>query len=310
MTSTDTATSVLVIQPKNRTPEVLDPSLDDLLVGWLASLRSENTRHGYLVDLRTFVRWIGEHDLDLFAVTRVHLDLWVSDLSARYAPSTVARKLAAVGSLYEYLEDAGRITKNPTAKVRRPRISVEDQQTTPARTQEEARRLIAAAESPRDRALVLVLVLMGLRISEALALDLDALEPDRGHTTVIVHGKGGRRTRAAVPPPVIAALESIVEDEGRSTGPVFARDGQRWNRSQASRALRRLGRAAGLTGDLRPHQLRATAITAALELGEPLHRVQTFARHASPLTTRRYDANRQNLDGSPAYALAGALTDS
>jgi integrase/recombinase XerD len=305
MTSTQTPAQIVVIEPKSLALEPLD--LDALLVEWLASLRSENTRRGYLVDLRTFARWLAEHDLDLLSVSRVHLDLWTGELADRYAPSTVVRKLAAVSSLYEYLEDRGTIPKNPATKVRRPKITAEDQQTTPARTQEEARRLITAAEAPRDRALVLVLLLMGLRISEALTLDLDALEPDRGHTTVMIKGKGGRRTRAAVPPPVVAALQDIAAAEGRSSGPVFARDGVRWNRAQASRALRRLGHAAGLAGELRPHQLRATAITAALELGEPLHRVQTFARHASPLTTRRYDANRQNLDGSPAYALAGAF---
>lgn len=75
MTSTQTSGAILVIEPKNRTPEVLDPSLDNLLVGWLASLRSENTRCGYLVDLRTFVCWLGEHGLDLRAATRTHLGL-------------------------------------------------------------------------------------------------------------------------------------------------------------------------------------------------------------------------------------------
>jgi integrase/recombinase XerD len=306
MTPTQTPARIVAIEPKSLTREHED--LNSHLVGWLASLRSDNTRHGYRVDVATFMRWCIERDLDLLAVKRSHLDLWARDLAASYAPSTVVRKLAAVSSLYEYLEDEQVIDKNPATKVRRPRISVEDQQTTPARTQDEARRLIAAATAPRDRALVLVLLLMGLRISEALTLDLGTFEQDRGHTTVMVSGKGGRRTRVAVPPPVIAAVEDVATAEGRETGPLFAREGVRWNRAQATRAIKRLGRAAGLQGDLRPHQLRATAITAALELGEPLHRVQTFARHSSPLTTRRYDANRQNLDGSPSYILATALT--
>ncbi len=242
-------------------------------------------------------------------VSRGQVDLYARFLETRYRPATVARKLASLASLFSYLESEGIIAVNPVAKVKRPRISADDQQLTPARTIAEARQLLAAATSPRDRALVLVLLMMGLRVSEALNLDLDGLETDSGHVTAVIKGKGGRRTRAVVPPPVVAAFTAIEEDEQRTTGPVFARNGIRWNRNQATRALHRLGRAANLTGTLRPHQLRATAITIALELGEPLHKVQTFARHQDPTVTQRYNANRQALDGSPAYALASALSD-
>ena len=287
----------------------VSPAWASVVAAWQASLRSHHTRIAYTADVRLFSEWLADNGGDMNEVSRGQIDLYARFLETRYRPATVARKLAALASLFEYLESEGVIATNPTTKVKRPRVSADDQQLTPARTIAEVRQLLAAATSPCDRALVLVLVMMGLRVSEAIGLDLDGLEVDSGHTTTVIEGKGGRRTRAVVPPPVVAAFTAIEDDEQRTTGPVFARNGIRWNRNQATRALHRLGRAANLTGPLRPHQLRATAITVALELGEPLHKVQTFARHQDPTVTQRYNANRQALDGSPAYALASALSD-
>ena len=271
-------------------------------------MRSDSTRRGYSVDMATFARWCDAMGVEVLTVDRATIDVWARTLEAEYRPATVARKLAAVASFFEYATDEGVIASNPVAKVKRPKIHMDDQQLTVSRTADEFRAIRAAATAPRDRALVLVLGVMGLRVSEALSLDLGTVEIDRGHSTVVVMGKGGRRSRVVVPPPVLVAFDEIAADENRDTGPVFARDGRRWNRSQAARALARLGRRAGLDGVLRPHQLRATAITVALELGQPLHKVQQFARHASPVTTQRYDSNRTNLDDSPAYALAAAFT--
>ena len=303
-TNVTTSTGVLVLDEKVPTIR-----RGDLVTRWQTSLRSESTRRGYLVDLRTFAEWCQSHDVEVLSVDRAVVDLWVAVLTETHRPATVARKVAALASFFEYATDEGVIAKNPTARVKRPTVRVDDQMTTPARTVDEFRRALGAASGPRDRALLIALGVMGLRVSEALALDLGTVELDHGHATVVVTGKGNRRSRVVVVPPMLAVLDELMADEGRETGPVFARHGVRWNRAQAARALARMGRRAGLDGVLRPHQLRATAITVALELGEPLHKVQTFARHVSPVTTRRYDANRLSLDGSPAYALASALVE-
>jgi integrase/recombinase XerD len=70
--------------------------------------------------------------------------------------------------------------------------------------------------------------------------------------------------------------------------------------------LRRHAFNAGIVGaaKLVPHSLRHAAITAALDEGVPLTRVQDMAGHADPRTTRRYDHNRGKLDQSAVYDLA------
>ena len=63
----------------------------------------------------------------------------------------------------------------------------------------------------------------------------------------------------------------------------------------------RLGKAIGL--NISAHYLRHTAITLALELGEPLQKVQSYARHASANTTIRYFHDRQLLEKNPTDSL-------
>ena len=63
----------------------------------------------------------------------------------------------------------------------------------------------------------------------------------------------------------------------------------------------RLGQAIGL--NISAHYLRHTAITLALELGEPLQKVQSYARHASANTTIRYFHDRQLLEKNPTDSL-------
>jgi integrase/recombinase XerD len=291
--------------------EIAGPTREQLVAGWLLSHRSPNTREAYRRDMAQWAEWCAEYGVELLAATRGHVDAWARTLEATYRPATVARKLAVISSWYRYLIAERILNSSPTEAIRRPRTGEGHVELTPALDADELSRLVAAATAPRDRVLVLLLAVLGLRVSEALALDLEGLEMIRGHSTVLVTGKGGRQDRLPVPPLLLDAVEQIKRSEHRTTGPMLAdADGQRWNRHQAGRALARLGRAAQIPRTLRPHMLRATAITRALDLGATLRDVQDLARHADPRTTRRYDRARGALDRSPAYVLAADLAGS
>ena len=274
------------------------------------SYGSPNTRTAYRADLADWIGWCAEREIAPLSARRVHVDAWARTLEQTYRPTTVARRLAAVASFYTYCVTEHIIDSSPLETVRRPRTGEGHVELTPALDADELHRLIAAATSPQDRALVLVLVVLGLRISEALALDLDRFEMVRGHTTIVVSGKGGRTDRLPLPPLVVAAIDDLADVAERTTGPLFVdRSGRRWSRHHASRALARIGKAAGIERRVRPHMLRATAITRALDLGATLRDVQDLARHADPRTTRRYDRSRGALDRSPVYTLAGDLAN-
>lgn len=287
------------------------PDPDGLARAWLASFASENTRAAYRRDLGAWASWCETKGLDPLTVARPHVDAWARTLEAEgLRPTTRARRLAALSSFYGYLCDLGAIPANPAAGVRRPKTGEGYVTLTPGLDREEVSRLVAAATSPRDRALVLLLTAEGLRVSEALALDLGTSERVRGHVTVVVRGKGGREDRVPLPPMIAAAITDLAEAEGRTEGPVFlGEDGARLSRYGVSRALARLGRRAGISRTLTPHMLRVTAVTMALDAGASLRDVQDLARHTDPKTTRRYDRDRGALDRHVSYLLASVLAD-
>lgn len=285
----------------------------DLPTAWLLSLRSDNTRAAYSRDLRHFAEWCARLGIDPLTVQRPAVDAYREQLTHNGArPTTVARALAALSSFYRYAESVGAVPANPVASVTRPRTGEAYVALTPALTDKEARQLLAACQTPRERLLVALLAVQALRVTEALSINLEDITPERGHQTVRIVGKGGTDTRVPLAPLVLAALEDTRATEHRNTGPALLdTQGNRMSRHSAAWILDKLARRAGITQKVTPHQLRATAITVALDNNAGLRDVQDFARHSSPVTTRRYDRNRGALDRMAALSgvLSAALVD-
>ena len=161
----------------------------------------------------------------------------------------------------------------------------------------------AGLSSPRDHALVSLLALNGLRVSEAIGADIAALGLERGHRTLTVLRKGGKRATLPLAPRVAEAVDLAIGD--RLDGPIFVEiDGRRLDRHAAGRIVRRVARRAGIAKRVGPHTLRHAFITAALDAGVPLRDVQEAASHADPRTTMRYDRGRQSLDRHATYIVA------
>ena len=164
----------------------------------------------------------------------------------------------------------------------------------------------AAAAGPTDHALACLLGLLGLRVGEACAVDIENLDASRGHRTVTVLGKGHKLAVMALPPRVARAIDQAANE--RDHGPLLLmRSGRRMDRHGATRIVRRLARRAGITKHISPHSLRHRFITAALDAGVPLRDVQIAARHADPRTTTRYDRARENLDRHASYIVTAFI---
>jgi integrase/recombinase XerD len=223
----------------------------------------------------------------------------------RRSCSTVARRLS---TFYKYAEGEEVIARNPVARVRRPKVGTDTGST--GLDADELGTLIRAAraESPRSHALVLLLGLNGLRVSEVLGTNVEDLTIERGHRVLMVTRKGGKKAAIPLAPRTAGAVDAYAGD--RMTGPLFVTaSGKRWQRSEVWRTLRRLARNAlpPKASSLHPHDLRHTFVTPALDSGASLRDVQDAAGQADPRTTRRYDRARHNLDRHPTYSLAGLV---
>ena len=242
------------------------------LAGFLAGY-SGLTRDAYALDLRQFVKWCTEHSLALFAVRRADIECFGRELEAKgKARATVARRLTTIVGFYRYAEEEGLIAVSPGAHVRRPRVDMESHAVGLDRNEVGAMLVVAGLGHPREHALISLLALNGLRISEALGANIEDMGIERGHRTLLVHRKGAKIVRIPLAPRTARAVDLAVGE--RVEGPIFlAASGERLDRHGAARIVRRVARLAGITKRVTPHTLRHAFITAALDAGVPLRDV-------------------------------------
>jgi integrase len=203
-----------------------------------------------------------------------------------------------VSCFYRYAEQEGLIAVSPAAHVRRPRLDYESHATGLDRNEVGAMLVAAGLASAQDHALISVLALNGLRVTEAFGSNIEDLGLERGHRTLTVRRKGGKVVTVPLAPRTARAIDLAVDE--RCEGPIFvSANGSRIDRHAAGRIVRRIARRAGIAKRVGPHTLRHAFITAALDAGVPLRDVQEAASHADPRTTMRYDRARVSLTSTP-----------
>jgi integrase/recombinase XerD len=284
-----------------------DPIFSDAerfaLAGYLAGYNGL-TREAYALDLRQFAAWCHGRGIRLFSVRRADIECFGRDLEDRgRARATVARRLCTITGLYRYAVEEELLDHSPAAHVRRPRLDYESHATALDRNEMGALLVAAGLGSAEEHALISLLALNGLRVSEATGANIEALAVERGHRTLTVIRKGGKIVTFPLAPRTARAIDLVVGE--RAEGPIFrSLMGERLDRHGAGRMVRRVARRAGITKPVGPHTLRHAFITAALDAGVPLRDVQEAASHADPRTTMRYDRGRVSLDRHATYVVA------
>lgn len=281
---------------------LVDPALL-AAAGFLAGYTG-TTRDGYTIDLKMWWAFCETHGLPILDAKRAHLELYVRSMEEHgYARSTIGRRLSTVASYYRWCLEEEIVVRNPAAHVRRPKISQES--TTVGLDRDELGALLVAAglSGGRDHALACLLGLNGLRVSEACNANVENIGFERGHHTLIVDRKGGKRATIPMAPRTYRAVMLVVGE--RRSGPILlGNDGDRLDRCAAYRIIRRVGRKAGIGHKVHPHALRHAFCTAALDAGVPLRDVQEAMSHSDPRTTSRYDRHRVSLDRHAANVVA------
>ncbi|MEV4020014.1 tyrosine-type recombinase/integrase [Nonomuraea angiospora] len=280
---------------------------------WLRTRPSPATTAAYHGDLLHFLRWCGRRREPLCAY-RADAEEYLAELTERYAPSTVARKLATLSSWYGFLLAHDVATRNPLIGLKRPAVD-RDHSATIGLSRAEATAFLAAAGADprpvrlRTAALLGLLLTEGLRVADVCAAGVTSL----GHRTLTVRRKGGKRRAYPLAPPIAAAIEDYLADRAdraglareQLTGPLFATErsgphpgGKRMDRWAITKLIRRIARDAHIPAapKLTPHGLRHTFAALALDAGAALRDVQDAMGHADPRTTRAYDRTLHSVD--------------
>jgi site-specific recombinase XerD len=299
MTTTSTSTAVAVVQSAFTDAERL------ALAGFLAGYRGL-TREAYALDLRQFTGWCRTRSVSLFAVRRADIELYAREMEARGRARATVTRLSTIAGFHKYALEEDLLDHSPAAHVRRPRVDYESHATGLDRNELGALLVAAGLGPPAEHALISLLALNGLRVSEATGTDIEHMGLERGHRTLTVTRKGGKVVTIPLAPRTARAIDLAIGE--RTEGPLFlAGDGRRLDRHSAARIVRRVTRRAGIDKNIGPHTLRHAFITAALDAGVLLRDVQEAASHADPRTTMRYDRARASLDRHATYIVAAFI---
>lgn len=188
---------------------------------WLGAQSSQNTRAAYRSDLEAFGSWCTrEGAIPLTADTATLVAFQAARQAAGDSASTIRRRWSALSSFYDFAVDHNLRSLNPAAGVDRPKVSSGDPSPT-ARLSADAVancRDAAAALDPRLEALVALLVCDGLKVAEALALDVGDVS-GRSSTITIVVRRRGESKRVVLNKESARAVRRCVGN--RRSGPVF-----------------------------------------------------------------------------------------
>lgn len=265
---------------------------------------SERTIEAYCSDLRCFLRFLGDQNVDsISSLTQGLLEefrLWLFYLRPKGKPLSVATQAGRLGAVRQFVRFLVRqdyLMMDVSANLDLPRRP----QTLP-RTLLSERETVQLLESPptdnplgiRDRTVLEVLYATGLRNSELATLQLEELDWEH-HCIRLRRGKGGK-SRVV---PLGEEAEIWLAEYLERARPAFLRSatqhtlllntrGKALTRETLSEVVTRWARKAGLQKAVTPHVLRHCCATHMLKRGAELRYLQAMLGHASVNTTERY----------------------
>lgn len=283
--------------------ELVSPDMVALVVLWIGGTRrpSIDTRRAYVDDIIMWARWCITNVARPFALDlrRAEVTMWVTQQTAAGAkPSSIARRLSTLSSLYKYAQGWGLDVVSPISDDdHRPKLER-------GRTADSARVLdateiaamIAAAQDDRDVIVMGILFTATIRVSELCKADRDSAEDEGSNGCWLrITRKGGKTTR--VPLDLIVCR---VLDRYNAHRPEWLADepeplllnhiGKRLTRTDVRRIVRRLATRAGVPRPekVTPHSLRASSITDQIKRGVSPQHVQDQSGHADLRTLMIY----------------------
>jgi integrase/recombinase XerD len=213
MTTAAPSAALATIQPAFTNAERI------ALAGFLAGYRGL-TREAYALDLRQFTSWCRARSLALFTVRRADIEGFARDLEAKgRARARVTRRLSTIAGFYRYAVEEELLGTSPAAHVRRPRVDYESHAAALDRNELGALLVAAGLGTAGEHALISLLALNGLRVSEAAGADIEHLGLERGHRTLTITRKGGKIVTIPLAPRTARALDLAIGEH--TGGPVF-----------------------------------------------------------------------------------------
>lgn len=277
------------------------PALDVAVEKFLRHLRderrlSDETLRAYSTDLAMFAESLGDESVRIDSIDKFAVRGFVARMSRNeLSPASIARRLSAVRTFFEFHVREGELEANPAAGVRRPRVAKGLPRDL---TVDEVFNLLdrigdSDAAGRRDRAILELLYATGLRVGELVSLDLGNMDLPGGMVRVIGKGKKerlvpfGRKAADAVRR-WLEASETLRKPTNETEAVFLNLRGSRLSDRSVRRILNRRLQEAAIHAKISPHAIRHSFATHLLGAGADLRSIQELLGHASLSTTQRY----------------------
>jgi integrase/recombinase XerC len=281
----------------HKAPE-LHKAIDDYLGSLARRNESPHTLRNYDADLREFAAYFspaGSAPPALAEFDLLTLREWLAHLYEReQKATTIRRKMASLRGLFRYLSREHRIASDPARLLRLPRLpkslpQVPNAETTNALVDATDHNDLDQPHPKRDRLLFEILYGCGVRVSEAVGINLDDI--DRTERWIRVRGKGRKERQVPYGSKAAEALSACLEDRtpADDSRALFLNHRGRRITDRSARNIVKFY-ATHLAGDssIHPHTLRHAFATHLLSDGADLRSIQELLGHARLSTTQKY----------------------
>ncbi len=262
---------------------------------------SSNTFQAYKTDLQQFEHFIKKNNFDISQLTAKEIKLFLHDLKKeQLAARSMARKISTLKAFFSYASQKG-LAPDLGNQLIFPKI----EKTLPSYlSEQEIESLLQVADrdtsanGKRNKVMLYLLYVSGLRVSELINLTINAIQWDTGFLRV--EGKGGKQRMIPLPAPMVVLLKEYVENihpnvsdkKKKATDYLFpvlyAKTVRPITRQAFWAILKQLWKKTGITKSISPHQLRHSLATHLLKRGADLRSLQMLLGHENLSTVQIY----------------------
>ena len=257
---------------------------------------SSNTIASYMRDIRQFAEWLQQNEeIDVVDASQVNIGGYLSHLKEEgRSGATVSRCLASLKNFFGYAVSTGFLESTPVTDIRVDRGAKKLPQILTGREIELllAQPVCTDAKGFRDKAMLELMYATGIRVTELIDLDIDAVNLELG----IIKCSGTKKTRS-IPlyPAALKALGLYIKNvrSGMLLHPgekaLFVNiNGVRMSRQGFWKILKHYQQTAGIDKEITPHTLRHSFAVHLLENGADIGSLQELMGHSDISSTQMY----------------------